>query len=818
MGTLDPDLRLSPEDCRRIDDAYYNNINQTTLRYVNHVGQGFRVHLCNNGKSYLSNIETGRKRPIRLNGKKVEWPPNEASRALNYSHDSQFDPQLLRAPNDSTSVFVPCLLGSSRQHRVFQATFASWFRAPAQTERVIGARLCAQHPHYSVQTFIPEVMELLIERCAPLMQASSEPVLCYDGLSLDVRGYGHGGFQLMLMITPNNTDGSVTVDVAAKMPLDKRTKLRELDCDQICKAIRMLGVEFTHVADACKKKLIAGAHMQVYSDESQANALLAVLDLPTKQHQVVHALVRIVGQWAQHGVPDMIRRTNLPLLPASLGLVQLLNVIESRFSESELTRVTRHVFSPAAVRRFGIPDRRLYGCEALQTGFSFEEVMRARRLGQNLKCSVVENTFVNWTELIPLEECNTALSNADSKENLGALAIDSSERISRRVDECATDGPHETQTNYVSGTRDVWLWPPIAANYRFSTTCIEWLCTRENAKPKWMHLSDAANEAIEHAFRSWCTQTAAPDTVRIKMNGTERTVALTDQIDGVPSLVRANVLACHGHTVLRLLRKTQPWFRPQAPRSWFRAGRSGSMPHGILVHPGSEEFCSVEQKLKHTLPEARVLRLERIQNNVLWQNFQFKTFLHQRRTGRLSSELKYLWHSTSAIKKICARGFDSSYAHRPGMKNAFLDLFAVYHRYGYGSYFAKHQIYSHTLGLVRGSKSENDFCKRNGYTTILACVLTGRSKDFGSRYTGLVNQSKPLSSNNPKICQMVRPPSGYDSVTGTEGDGPFDTPVHTMKGGVYALWAGNGAEYGEQYVVYTDSCAYPSYVVHYSHP
>ena len=174
----------------------------------------------------------------------------------------------------------------------------------------------------------------------------------------------------------------------------------------------------------------------------------------------------------------------------------------------------------------------------------------------------------------------------------------------------------------------------------------------------------------------------------------------------------------------------------------------------IEIHPLAEEFQEVEILLLHTLPNAIVHKLTRIQNKYLMDHYV--TMLQKRQELRPDGIInrKLLFHGTRTIKpeeiyRNSDTGFDLQFANTSGA-------------YGKGLYFASGANYSHN-GYV--------YNLGNGrFQMILADVFVGNAY-----------KSNPNSS-------LKKAPAGYDSVEST---------THNF------------------YVVYNNFHSYPLYLIEY---
>ncbi|XP_030648867.1 protein mono-ADP-ribosyltransferase PARP14-like [Chanos chanos] len=177
----------------------------------------------------------------------------------------------------------------------------------------------------------------------------------------------------------------------------------------------------------------------------------------------------------------------------------------------------------------------------------------------------------------------------------------------------------------------------------------------------------------------------------------------------------------------------------------------------VTLKPNSQEYNDVEKKFKSTGLSATVIKIERIQNSLLWRSYVLKK-KHMDEKNQHSRNEKQLFHGTSAsgIDQINNHGFNRSYAGTNG---------AVY---GNGSYFAVDPVYS-----ARGyAKPDTQGHKRMYLARVLVGDYTQGAKDL------LV----PPAKNSGNAADL------YDSVT----DDPNNPTM---------------------FVIFNDTQAYPEYLI-----
>ncbi|XP_047660504.1 protein mono-ADP-ribosyltransferase PARP14-like [Tachysurus fulvidraco] len=229
---------------------------------------------------------------------------------------------------------------------------------------------------------------------------------------------------------------------------------------------------------------------------------------------------------------------------------------------------------------------------------------------------------------------------------------------------------------------------------------------------------------------------------------------LTIKINNHPyeaDLITARAKGKHGEIELvRIDLKQQP--SVSLPSHW--EDMKGKLVLRVKIQQGSQEYADVETSFRRTGLTSIILKIERVQNEILWKNYMNQKELLEKKNNHTNNE-KLLFHGTGSdnIDKINDRGFNRSYA---GMNGAV---------YGNGVYFAVDPSYS-ARGYARPDM--------NGHKRMyLARVLVG---DFTTGKAGLLT---PPAKNSARTDQ-------YDSVT---------DPSQTM------------------FVIFHDVNAYPEYLI-----
>jgi hypothetical protein len=196
----------------------------------------------------------------------------------------------------------------------------------------------------------------------------------------------------------------------------------------------------------------------------------------------------------------------------------------------------------------------------------------------------------------------------------------------------------------------------------------------------------------------------------------------------------------------------------------------------VDVAKGSAEMRAVDDKVRATVPSARVVALQRVQNRWLWEAYAFQRGRMAARGGAAAATELELFHGTKGNSPRLIydgqTGFDPRFA-RPGM-------------WGKGCYFAASAAYSHAgyayeAGAVAGAAG----CKQ----LLLATVLVGSAVRLPGDQTLTIPPERPQTGAGAAVGRFAV--DRYDSVVG-----------HTGGSDVYIIY---------------DTCgrAYPLYVVTY---
>ena len=192
--------------------------------------------------------------------------------------------------------------------------------------------------------------------------------------------------------------------------------------------------------------------------------------------------------------------------------------------------------------------------------------------------------------------------------------------------------------------------------------------------------------------------------------------------------------------------------RGRLPANWDPQGGGRLL---VPVVDGSREWVEVQALIHKTLPHARLVQLERVQNAELWERFDYARTRMEVNKKELNE--KYLFHGTRgrdpAVIINDEKGFDFRYAQEGSL-------------WGTGVYFAVNASYSDRYAY----RKPVGILKQ----LLLAQVLTGKSIHYS------------VSDRTLK-----KPPDGFDTVNGTSNN-------------------------SRVYIVYDHEKAYPAYLITYN--
>lgn len=239
------------------------------------------------------------------------------------------------------------------------------------------------------------------------------------------------------------------------------------------------------------------------------------------------------------------------------------------------------------------------------------------------------------------------------------------------------------------------------------------------------------------------------------------TVELTgakDVLDKVQTLLKE-----HSFDVQRqIISQQQPHVQNKYPLEWEPQKRDFEL---ITVHHKNSEWKSVEELMKRSLKNIKIIQLHRIQNRQLWDKYALEMKHMSERNGGKVNEMKLFHGTRKTDPKVivrAVRGIDFRYSRR--------DYQLLW---GTGAYFAVNASYSDRYCYIDSSSGMKQL--------LLVRVLTGNSCSYEKRNDPDLTKPPPLSPGGHAL---------YDTVNG-------------YTNGSYV------------YVVYDHDRAYPAYLITY---
>ena len=187
------------------------------------------------------------------------------------------------------------------------------------------------------------------------------------------------------------------------------------------------------------------------------------------------------------------------------------------------------------------------------------------------------------------------------------------------------------------------------------------------------------------------------------------------------------------------------------------------------VAQGTPEWICVAQRFQHTMPQAPITSIQRIQNTWLWERYvQHKKRLHTKNNG-VVNEMELFHGTRNNDPKLIYEsedGFDMRYSAQ-GM-------------WGMANYFAVNASYSHNYAHVNTATGKREM--------FLVKVLTGESYKCASDRSLRMPPPKPITADPNNQLQFGQ--MKYDTVTGET----------------------NGSQV---FMAYDNEKAYPAYLIQY---
>eukprot|EP00939_MAST-03C_sp_MAST-3C-sp1_P001656 g1656.t1 len=235
---------------------------------------------------------------------------------------------------------------------------------------------------------------------------------------------------------------------------------------------------------------------------------------------------------------------------------------------------------------------------------------------------------------------------------------------------------------------------------------------------------------------------------------------------GIPILGKQKLLASRGKELFM-----QSFVEGKMPRDWTPMDPK----EGLKLVPLKDDdgmFTRIVQRVKETLPSAKIISITRVQNRSMWEEYAHTMHKMSRKNDGVICE-RWLFHGTRTTKPDLlfqsnnAGGFDSR------LGSGF---------YGTGAYFAEKASYSHDWTHHTSGRR----CK-----FFLARVLTGYSKSYGMTQATHLKRQPDLPPGHPNA------PGLYDSVNG----GPHRS--------------GSCPQGSVMHIVYDKAQTYPAYLIEY---
>ncbi len=183
----------------------------------------------------------------------------------------------------------------------------------------------------------------------------------------------------------------------------------------------------------------------------------------------------------------------------------------------------------------------------------------------------------------------------------------------------------------------------------------------------------------------------------------------------------------------------------------------------VLLDEDGEEFAVVSSQFLSTLLQIEILRIERIQNKILWRKYiDCAKRISERNNGKTSEMM--LFHGTRHNKPELIYKGDASFDMR----------FSNTGYWGRGNYFAVNSSYSHSYAHC---------CTTGQHQMLVANVITG--------YASTCKQDKTLTHPPVRITTSNEVDIHYDSVSGMTQD-------------------------SKVFITYNNDQAYPAYLITYT--
>ncbi|CAL8385537.1 unnamed protein product [Boreogadus saida] len=224
-----------------------------------------------------------------------------------------------------------------------------------------------------------------------------------------------------------------------------------------------------------------------------------------------------------------------------------------------------------------------------------------------------------------------------------------------------------------------------------SILATEWLWYWEDENGNWNQYDSPPNSSTELEQKF---QNDPQEVVEFTAGSQTYTLSLQDMIQtnkrhGTKRLVRRRPRFLSSAVVQDDRTSRRPPNGPtnfQAmPRHWDRTQVPETGHKKVLLQDSSEEYKETETLFRQTMTDFDIVKIERIQNKSLWDQFQLQREQMKTRNGGRSVAERKLFHGTDSkfIDAICSSNFDWRICGTHGTA------------YGNGCYFARDASYSH---------------------------------------------------------------------------------------------------------------------------
>ena len=102
-----------------------------------------------------------------------------------------------------------------------------------------------------------------------------------------------------------------------------------------------------------------------------------------------------------------------------------------------------------------------------------------------------------------------------------------------------------------------------------------------------------------------------------------------------------------------------------------------------VLESGTVEHTRVVAEFQRTMPNARLMQIERVQNRYLLQSFHAQRQLLSQKSGAAAPHERLLWHGTRASDPVQIMNSEEGFDHRCARNGM----------WGVGSYFAESAVY-----------------------------------------------------------------------------------------------------------------------------